>query len=149
MVIYYRDETVQITSSTVQIDGRSYPLRELARVWHRANGRNPRTLLTRVAFGIAPLAPVVAAAGLVALGLQLDTAAGRLVLLLLAGAVLLTIVPLLDLVLGHVERTYDRGTTVHEIWARWRGREVLLLRTGDRMRFGRIYRALERALEQS
>jgi hypothetical protein len=37
---------------------------------------------------------------------------------------------------------------VHEIWARCRGTEVMLVRTDDRTRFGRIYRALQRALEQ-
>lgn len=152
MTIYYRDNSVQVTSSAIQVDGRSYALREVAMVWHRPGPRGARglrTLLDRVAFAVAPLAPLVAAAGVVAIALRLETAtANRVVLFLGAGLLALLTVPLVDVALGGVDRTYDRGTRVNEIWAHWRGTEVLLLRTGDRLRFGRVYRALQRALEQ-
>jgi len=151
MITYYRDESVEITSLAVVVDGRAYPLHEMATVWHRAGRRDAagrRTLLTRAAFAVAPLAPIVAALAVAAIALRADLATGnRIVLFTIAGLLALATVPLLDLVLGRVENTYDRGTRVHEIWARWRDREVLLVRTGDQTRFGRIYRALERALE--
>jgi hypothetical protein len=151
MITYYRDDSVEITSLAVLVDGRTYPLRELGRVWHRAGGRDAagrRTLLTRAAFAVAPLAPIVAALAVAAIALRADVSTGnRIVLFTVAGILALATVPLLDVVLGRVESTYDRGTRVHEIWARWRDREVLLVRTGDKTRFGRIYRALERALE--
>jgi hypothetical protein len=49
--------------------------------------------------------------------------------------------------LEHVDRSYDRGSRTREIWARTAAGDVLLLRTADNARFGRIYRALQRALE--
>lgn len=151
MTIYYRDDSVLVTSAAVQVGGRSYPLREMAMVWHRRGGRGARgwrVLLERAAFALAPLAPLVASAATVAVALRLQTALpNRVALLLAAGLLALLTVPLFDLALGAVERSYDRGTRVNEIWARWRGTEVLLLRTGDRLRFGRVYRALQRAIE--
>jgi hypothetical protein len=150
--IYYDDHAVRVTSATVSIDGRAYPLRELVAVWHRAgrggaSGR--RTLRTRVTSAILPLLPLVAAAVVAAVAFAIDAAMmTKVVLFCVAGLLALATAPLLDLALGRVERTYDRGTRVHEIWARWRGTEILLVRTGDRLRFGRIYRALQRALEQ-
>jgi len=35
-----------------------------------------------------------------------------------------------------------------EIWAVWRGKELMLLRIEDKTRFGQIYRAIQRAFEQ-
>jgi len=49
--------------------------------------------------------------------------------------------------LERVDRSYDRGSRQLEIWGRTPGGDVLLLRTADAARFGRIYRALQRALE--
>jgi Family of unknown function (DUF6232) len=46
-----------------------------------------------------------------------------------------------------VDRSYDRGSRRLEIWGRVRGEDVLLLRTDNAQRFGRIYRALQRALD--
>ena len=46
-----------------------------------------------------------------------------------------------------MDRSYARGSRQLEIWARWRGREVRLLSTRDALRFGQIYRALQRAME--
>lgn len=153
LITYYRDDAVAITSLAIRVGERAYPLRELTAVWHRAGGRGAtgrRTLLTRVAFAVAPLAPLVAAAAVAALALLADLQpVNRVVLIVVAGLLALLTVPLLDLVLGVLEQTYDRGTRVHELWARWRGDQVLLVRTGDQLRFGRIYRALRRAVEST
>ena len=53
--------------------------------------------------------------------------------------------PLLDPILGKLDDSFDRGLHVHEIWVEWQGREILLLQTRDASRFGRIYRAVQRA----
>jgi len=55
--------------------------------------------------------------------------------------------PLADVLLDHVDRSYDRGSRTREIWGRTPTGDVLLLRTADGARFGRVYRALQRALE--
>lgn len=64
---------------------------------------------------------------------------------------------------GHVFLLHDLGDVWHresepeasgagrkarEIWAIWRGKELMLLRVSDKTRFGQIYRAIQRALEQ-
>ena len=41
----------------------------------------------------------------------------------------------------------SRGSRRLEIWGRVGGADVLLLRTDDAQRFGRVYRALQRALD--
>ena len=56
--------------------------------------------------------------------------------------------PLADVLLEFVDRSYDRGSRRREIWARVRGSDVLLLDTDNAQRFGQIYRALQRALDQ-
>jgi hypothetical protein len=40
------------------------------------------------------------------------------------------------------------GRKAREIWAVWRGEELMLLRVTDKTRFGQIYRAIQRAFEQ-
>lgn len=152
MITYYRDDSVQITSRAIQVDRRTYPLGELATVYYQDGGRELagwRILGSRVALALVPLALVVAAIAVVVLTIRMDAGwVMKLLLFLLAGMLALATFPMLDLTLGGIERTYDRGTRVHEIWARWRGTEVMLVRTADRTRFGRIYRALQRAIEQ-
>jgi len=152
MITYYRDDSVQITSRAIQVDRRTYPLSELATVYFRDGGREPagwRILGSRIALALAPPALVVAAIALVLVTIQMDAGGvTKLILFMVAGMLALATFPLLDLTLGGIERTYDRGTRVHEIWARWRGTDVMLVRTADKARFGRIYRALQRAIEQ-
>jgi hypothetical protein len=152
MITFYSDDSVRITSAAVQVGERSFALHDLAMVWHQKGqpvpGRLRRALLLRSTLGLLPLAPLAAAIVTVTVALRLDTAPiNRVTLLVLGGLFGLLAWPLLDLALGRVDRTYDRGTRVHEIWARVRGTDVLLLRTGNAMRFGRVYRALQRALE--
>ena len=50
--------------------------------------------------------------------------------------------------LGWLDRSYDRGSGVTELWVRHRGADLMLLRTSDAHRFGQIYRALQRAVEE-
>lgn len=154
MIIYYRDGSVLVTSAAIQIDGRSFPLPELARIWHRRGERSWRATAGRGALLASVGVPVVLAAigVLVALGWE-TTALNRLAVIAVALLVGLLAGPLLDYVLEHVDRSYARGAHEYEIWAEprggdgWRGAPVRLWHTRDALRFGRVYRAIERAVE--
>jgi predicted nucleic acid-binding protein len=69
---------------------------------------------------------------------------------LLGGGILLGLaaLPVADVLLERMDRSYARGSRNLQIWADVRGSEVLLLQTDDALRFGQIYRALQRALER-
>jgi hypothetical protein len=56
---------------------------------------------------------------------------------------------MLEIPLMALERSYDRGTHVHELWVQCRGEERVLVRTSNALRFGQIYRAVQRAVEQN
>lgn len=156
MTVYYRDSAVEVTSTEVNIHNRVFKLNELEYVWHREIPFDPavrRRMMGRGALNIG----VVVGGVLAALGVvYLVTAAfgdattvGR-VLLPLGGVVLLVGLagPLLELVLHRLDASYDQGAAVHEIWVVWRGKELMLLRIADESRFGKIYRSIQRALEQ-
>jgi len=144
----YRDAGVRVTSELIEVDGRRYPLPELARVWHRRGARSWRALAGRGALGLAMLVPIGLGLIGVAVALSIDASPATTVAMVL-GAVLVGFLagPLADVLLEHMDRSYARGSREIEIWALWRGQPVLLLRTGDQLRFGKIYRALQRALE--
>jgi hypothetical protein len=144
----YRDPTVQVTSAAIEVDGRAYALAEFARVWHRRGERSWRAVAGRGALGLAMLAPVGLGLVGLAVALSVDASAPTRVAMVL-GAVLVGFLagPLADVLLEHMDRSYARGSREIEIWALWRGRPVLLLRTADQLRFGKIYRALQRALD--
>jgi hypothetical protein len=144
----YRDPAVRVTSEVIEVDGRRYALAELARVWHRRGERSWRALAGRGALGLAMLVPL--GLGLVGVAVALSVGASPTVTVaMVLGAVLVGFLagPLADVLLEYLDRSYSRGSRQIEIWALWRGSPVLLLRTGDQLRFGKIYRALQRALE--
>jgi hypothetical protein len=148
MTTYYRDRDVVITSAGVRLNGRDYALAELRQVWHRHGRRSWTTIAGRGALGLAMLLPIVVGALGVGVAFVLHASfavsAG-----LVGGGILvgLAAAPLADLLLERVDRSYDRGSRQREIWGRTRHGDVLLLSTADAARFGRIYRALQRALE--
>jgi hypothetical protein len=144
----YRDPSVEVTSAAIRVEGRAYPLAELDRVWHRRGERSWRAVAGRGALGLAMLVPLALAAIGVVVALSLDASPG-MTLALVLGAVLVGfgVGPVADVLLEHMDRSYARGSREVEIWALWRGSPVLLLRTGDQLRFGKIYRAIQRALE--
>lgn len=156
MTTFYRDGAVRVTATAVEVRLHSIPISELRYVWHQ---RGRPTLLTTsrrmarlgliavlivpVLIGAVLLASVLAAeAGLAA---QIGIAA---ILIGAGGLVLFLLAPVLEFPLMALERSYDRGTEVREIWVRWHDQDLMLLRTSDAARFGRIYRAIERAIEQ-
>ncbi len=163
MITYYRDETVAVTSTYVQIEGRRFRLTELRYVWHRQERPDWRVRRRTAGRGVLnTLMLLTAVAGLIALvGLaasaygetRLAAAVGRLPIprnTLLLVAVLLLVVGLVPLVwewaLHRVDDSYDRGNAIYEIWAETDTTQILLMRCDDATRFGKIYRALQRAL---
>ena len=148
MIEYYRDRQVTVTSTGVRVDGRAYRLGEFARVWHRRGRRSWGSAAGRGAIGVAMLVPVVAGALGILVALTLHASATTTIALLGGGILVgLAALPLADVLLEHMDRSYARGSRCLEIWADVRGSEMLLLRTDDALRFGQIYRALQRALE--
>lgn len=161
MTTYYQDGGVRVTSTAVQVGPRVLPLAELVLVWHARGRPTVRTTVRRLArWGLISLLtlPVVAGAAVVAgvvfAGRGLAIQIGGAVVLVVLGLLLLALLaPVIEVPMMALERSYDRGTTVREIWVRWRGpdqdHDLLLFRTSDGARFGRVYRAIQRAVEQA
>ena len=150
MTTYYRDGDVLITSSGIRMNGRDYALAELRQVWHRSGRRSWTTVAGRGALSLAMLAPLAIGALVVVLALVMHAPVAVTAGLIGGGILIgLAAAPLADLLLEHVDRSYDRGSRQREIWVRTRHGDTLLLSTADAARFGRIYRALQRALEPS
>ncbi|MCG5436114.1 DUF6232 family protein [Micromonospora foliorum] len=150
MITYYDDRSVQVTSTTVRVDGRSYALSDITMIWHRRGTRSWRVLVGRGAIGAALAGPLVAA--VLGIGVAVWLHRSPTVTIAIVGAsvlVGLAVGPVADFLFEHLDRSYARGSRQLEIWARWRGQPVRLLRTGDALRFGQIYRAVQRAVEHS
>lgn len=161
MPTYYQDGAVRVTGTAVQVGSQVLPLGELSQVWHERGRPTVRTASRRVArFALIAVltVPVLVGAAWVAtavfaeqgLAAQLGVAA---VLVALGLVLLLLLAPVIEIPMMALERSYDRGTTVREIWVRWRSpdgeQDLLLVRTDDDARFGKIYRAIQRAIELS
>ncbi|MEV4343372.1 DUF6232 family protein [Actinoplanes sp. NPDC049596] len=150
MTTYYRDPDVTITSTGVRMNGVSLGLDDLIQVWHTRGRRSWTTIAGRGALGLAILVPLVLGALGIMVALLIDASTSTTIALVGGGVLIgLATLPLADVLLEQVDRSYDRGSRTREIWARTPAGKVLLLRTPDSARFGRVYRALQRALEPS
>ncbi|KAB1919305.1 DUF6232 family protein [Micromonospora noduli] len=150
MITYYDDRSVQVTSTTVSVDGRSYKLADITMIWHRRGTRSWRVLVGRGAIGAALAGPLVAAVLGIAVAVWLHRSPTVTIAIVGASVLVgLAVGPVADFLFEHLDRSYARGSRQLEIWARWRGQPVRLLRTGDALRFGQIYRAVQRAVEHS
>ncbi|MGX1613878.1 DUF6232 family protein [Micromonospora chalcea] len=148
MITYYDDRSVQVTSTTVRVDGRSYPLAELTTVWHRRGERSWRVLAGRGAIGAALAGPLVTAVLGVGLAVWLQRSAVVTIAIVGVSVLIgLAVGPVADFLFEYLDRSYARGSREMEMWADWRGRPVRLLHTRDAMKFGQIYRAVQRAME--
>jgi hypothetical protein len=148
MTTYYQDADVLITSTGVRMDGRDYRLGDLAQVWHRRGRRSWRTIAGRGGLAAAIAAPIVIGALGILIALVIDASTATTIALAGGGVLIgLATLPLADVLLEFVDRSYDRGSHRREIWARVGGQEVLLMTTGNKQRFGQVYRALQRALD--
>jgi hypothetical protein len=149
VITYYDDRSVQVTSDAIRVGGQTFPLRGLARVWHHRGRRSWVALARRGALGVAMVGPVVAAVVGLVIALRIDASVTTTIALVgVACLVGLAAAPIADTLLERMDRSYARGAHELEIWADVRGRPVLLLHTRDALRFGQIYRALQRAVER-
>ncbi|XVV11681.1 DUF6232 family protein [Actinoplanes sp. CA-131856] len=150
MTTYYRDPDVWITSTGVRMNGMDLGLDDLIQVWHTRGRRSWATIAGRGALGLAILVPIVLGALGILVALVIDASTSTTIALVGGGVLVgLATLPLADVLLEQVDKSYDRGSRTREIWARTPVGKVMLLRTPDSARFGRIYRALQRALEPS
>ncbi|WP_027658904.1 DUF6232 family protein [Salinispora fenicalii] len=148
MVTYYHDKSIQVTSTAVQVEGRTFPLAEISAVWHHRGSRSWRVLAGRGAIGAALAGPLVAAVAGIALALWLGRSPTITIAIIGASVLVgLAVGPVADFLFEHLDRSYARGSRRLEIWIRWQGRPMLLLATADALRFGQIYRALQRTIE--
>ena len=149
MSTYYRDQQVMVTSNGVRIGDRAYRLTDFVRVWHRRGRRSWSIVAGRSALGVAMLVPLLLGALGIVVAVRIDASTATTVAVA-GGAVLvgLAAMPFADLLLERMDRSYARGSHRREIWAQVGGTPVLLVDTDDALRFGQIYRALQRALER-
>lgn len=165
MITYYRDESVAVTSTFIQINGQLFRLVDLDYIWHReaspdwrVRGRTFGRGVLNTAMILAGFVGVIALVAIIAAAYgesKLAAAVGDLpiprnTLLLLAVVLLLLglVAPVWEWALHRVDDSYDKGNAIYEIWASIGGQELMLLRLSDATRFGKIYRSIERALEQ-
>jgi hypothetical protein len=153
MRTYYRDAGVYLTSSAIWVDERRYPLDQIEGAWRRSRGLPGGRLLGQVAILL-----VVGAVGVLGVGLGLRshlsggafarmvTTTGGLVVVAVVGlGVSVLAVLAIEAVLHGLESARRFGRQ-QELWVRFDGTDVLLVSTADSIRFGKIYRALGRAL---
>jgi hypothetical protein len=148
MTTYYRDPEVLITSSGVWMNGHEFRLPDLIQVWYSRGARSWGVIAWRGALGLTIMLPVLAGALAIGVALLMEAALFTVLAWLIGGVLVgLAVVPVADLLLERMDLSYDRGSRNLEIWGRVTGGDVLLLSTDNAQRFGRIYRALQRALE--
>ncbi len=140
-----------VTSTAINVGGRVYPLAELSYVWYRRGRPSIAVWVRRLVRVILLIATAVVVLRLPSLLLGGVVQYVLLILLVIvAGPLFFGVFPVWGLpLLPALDRSYLRGMGVHEIWTRWRGQELLLVRVDDVTRFGKIYRAIERAIEQA
>ena len=149
---YYRDDAVHISSGGVRVGDDWYPLRTLTYVWHRRTGKLRHgvymTVSRTVAVGL--VVAILVGGGILARKVNLSgdqktmlIAGGIIAVVLIGGLAAFGIEGLLTL----VDRTNERARGVHEIWVRSGDQEIMIYATTDSTRFGQIYRALQRAIE--
>lgn len=150
MVTHYYDRSIQVTSTAVQAVDQTFPLAEISAVWHCRGSRSWRVLTGRGAIGAALAGPLVVAVVGISLALWLDHSPTVTIAIIGASVLVgLAVGPVADFLFEHLDRSYARGSRRLEIWIRWQGRPMLLLATADAVRFGQVYRALQRAIEAS
>jgi hypothetical protein len=154
MAVYYRDRHVHVTSTTVSAGGAAYPVHDLELVWHRRGRGSARTRSRLVGRGVLivlisvlPLVAIVCGVSLVysAQARANWGLAAVVIVVCVVGAAALA--PLAEVPLGWLDRSYDRGGAVNELWVRYRGADIMLISSSDAQRFGQIYRAVQRAVE--
>ena len=154
MTTFYRDKAVYVGSDGFQVEDQAYRLSDLELVWHRRGPRGaPGVALIAGRFLLLfAVLGGIAAAGFAMRGIDLSGySTGTILAGAVAGMVLAVALGLflVDGVITLIERSYEKGSVEHQIWARCANTDVLLFSTRDKLKFGKIYRALQRAIEHS
>jgi len=151
---FYRDNVVHISSGGVRVDDAWYPLATLTYIWHRRTGRLQHGVYMIATRGAAVLVVLglLAVAGLMARRIDFGgeqktmfIAGGILGVIVVGGIVAFSVEGLLEL----LDRAHDHGKGLHEIWVRTADGDTMIYSTTDAPKFGQIYRALQRAVEQA
>jgi len=145
---YYRDNVVHISSGGVRVADAWYPLETLTYIWHERTGRlrhGAYMFATRGGAVLVVLGLLVAAGMFSGEQQTMYIAGGILAVIVIGGIVAFSVEGLLDL----LDRAHDHGKGVHEIWVRTAAGDSMIYSTTDSPKFGQIYRALQRAVEQS
>jgi hypothetical protein len=156
VTVHYEDAAIQVTSTAIRVDGDVYPIRDLTYVWHQRGRTSVRAGARRVGRGVIifllSIPPLVGAVCVLSLAYSAQERAnwGLALTILAVGVVAaFALAPLVEIPLAWLDRSYDRGNRTRELWVQCRGREVMLLRSGDQLKFGQVYRAVQRAVERS
>ena len=155
MIVYYRDDRVQVTSESVRAGDHAVPIAEVTYVWHARGPITARQGSHLVGRGILifllSIPPLVAVVCVVALAYSAQARGDwklAVTIVVVCVVLALALTPFLEFPLRWLDRSYDRGGAgLHELWVQRRGEEIMLLRTSDGLRFGQIYRAVQRAVE--
>ena len=155
VTVYYRDDRVQVTSESVWTGEHAVPIAELTYVWHARGPITARRGSHLVGRGVLvfllSVPPLVALVCVVALAYAAQARGNwklAVTIVVVCAVVGLSLTPFLEVPLRWLDRSYDHGgAAVHELWVQRRGQEIMLLSTSDGLRFGQIYRALQRAVE--
>jgi hypothetical protein len=153
-VTYYHDSVVHISSGGVRADGVWYPLQTVTYVWHRRTGRlrhGSYMLVTRVG-AIALIIALLVAGGVAAR--QVNLSGSQRITLIVVGVLVIAVVGTIagmgvEGLLRVIDRSNERTRGQHEIWIRTADLETMIYTTSDRTAFGKVYRALGRAMENA
>jgi uncharacterized membrane protein YidH (DUF202 family) len=153
MRVYYRDAEVQLTSSAIVVHDRQYRLDRIEALSRRSRGMPGGRL-----FGQLSVLLVVAAVAVLGFGLGIQghvhsgtvaslfgSTTGLVVLCIGGLAISVLLVLAFEAVLHGMESARRFGRR-QELWVRYQGVDTLVVSTTDSVRFGKIYRALVRAL---
>ncbi len=158
MTTHYRDDQIVVTSAYLRINDQTWRLSELDYVWHRqirpdwrvrgrTAGRGVLNVLMILA-GFAGAAVLIAVLSSAYIELKISAVPKNTLIVVAILLLIMGFVPLIwEWALTRVDDSYDKGDAIYEMWATIHGTHVLLLRLPDATRFSKIYRGLQRALE--
>lgn len=148
MTTYFRDDSIMISSTAIQIGTRSFPLDDLEAVWLERGPWQPGRALVMIAlWTAAAVAGIALLADIVAVVADPHDPLGDRAAPAVAWFYLLASPVLLGALFIGAERARERGGRVMRLCATLGGRSYALFSTCDATRFGQVQRALLRALE--
>jgi hypothetical protein len=148
MTTYYRDRSVFVSSTAIQVDDRWYPLADLDDVWlERGGWQADRALAVFVMRILVAVAAVALVATIVAVAFTPhNPGQGHLPNWVVWGYLFASPV-ILGVLIVSAERSRERGLRPLLLCAQYNGEVISLYTTTNATRFGQVHRAVVRALE--